>query len=291
MKSVLDKERGNPALRTRTNSCANEIYFLGKITIKRLNLIRRSRTLNDVMVVLALGGLILGIVVNQLITSNAFGDNSWNHPALIAMRSLISVSTLALIIINIIYQYISFKLWLLDRPNKPFLVVVKFKMCAIALIELLVCAVHPIPWDFDIQQTEISMTPPYFEMTTINVNVFLTIAMFVRMYLVFRAVLQHHPLCNSNVLYVLLPWNRVDIGYKFLFKLMMEKHASVIVSSFLLLIWLTGAWMLMHCDNATGGPLSNYSNALWFIIVTLTTVSTTQVHIVLKNIKCHWLLW
>lgn len=254
------------------NSSPNEIYSLANLTNHRLKMIRCSRILNDIMVALGVCGLLLGVAVNQLITSNAFGENAWNHPALIAMRSVISLSTLTLVVINIIYQFITFKLWVLDMTHKKFFVVAKLKMFLMAFLEILVCSIHPIPWDFDIQQTSVSIIPPYFEMTTINVNVFLTIGMFMRMYLVFRAVLQHHQLCNFTALYILLPLNRVDIGYKFLFKVLMEKHAGVIVSLFLALIWLIGAWMVMHCDSATGGPLSNYPNALWFIIVTITTV-------------------
>lgn len=256
--------------RSRTDK--DTVLAFARITALRFRLLRRSRILNDVMVAIGIFGLLLSIVVNQLISSNVFGDDEWNNSALIAMRCVITLSTLALLVINVIYQVTVFKLWFIDIPEKPFLVAVRIKWILGALFELLLCLIHPIPWDFNVNQVQMTSDPPYTSSTTINVNVFLTIGMCVRLYLVFRAILQHHSLYNSVIVHIFGPMNRVNVGYNFLFKVIMDTHAGIVVVSMLTLLTLTGAWMEMHCESDTGGPLSNYLNALWFTIVTFTTV-------------------
>ena len=265
------------------------VLDFAKITTLRFRLIRRSRILNDVMVIIGVFGMLLSIVVNQLITSNAFGVDQWNHPGLIAMRCVITFSTIVLLVINVVYQVTIFKLWFIDIPGKPFLVAVRLRWILSALLELIVCAIQPIPWDFNINQERVISEPPYLDTTTINVNVFLSIGMCMRLFLVFRAILQHHRLYSSVIVHIFGPLNRMDIGYDFLFKVIMDTHAGIVVASILTLLTIFGAWMEMHCETATNGPLSNYLNALWFTIVTFTTVSIVLDNIALYNLwfrKC-----
>lgn len=46
----------------------------------------------------------------------------------------------------------------------------------------------------------------------INVNVFLTIAMFARLYLVWRSLLMHHPLNRTRVAQLFGPLNQVTLN-------------------------------------------------------------------------------
>lgn len=250
------------------------------LTSDRYTLRNRVRVLNDVLVVLAMGGLLLAVVVNQLITSEAFGDVNEdvqiNHPALIAMRTAISVSTIAALVVDLLYHWTQLRVRLMDLAEKPPLATIRLKDVSLSLIELFVCAVHPIPWDFRVTQTVISYSPPerYYQ-SPINVNFFLTAFMFLRVHLVVRAVLMHHPLYRSPAAHMFGPLHKVSVGYGFLFRVLMDSYALSVMCICIVIYWLCTGWIFMQCESVAGVHTGDYLNAIWFIVVTFTTVSST----------------
>lgn len=186
---------------------------------------KTARALNDVMVAVAIVGLLLAIVIQQLIIVNAFGEgvHSWNHPALISMRCVLSISTIVLAGLNVALQVYSVKLQSLNTNQRSVIVLMRAKHMALTAFELMLCAVHPLPIDFLVYQSEVNSLEPFFRESAVNLNMFLTVGMFVRLYLVARSVLLHHPLSRTSIAHLLRPMNRVRIGHGFVFRCMMSR--------------------------------------------------------------------
>ena len=131
--------------------------------------------LNDVMVVLGIGGLILAVAVNETIGSEVFGldeegHDVFNHPVQIAMRCAISASTLVLLLLDLVYHWTAIRLQLMHFQEKPASITFSIKRGLLAIGELLICAVHPLPLDFLVKQTVSTPTPPYHSKLPSNFN-------------------------------------------------------------------------------------------------------------------------
>lgn len=283
-------------------------------TYRRYKLRERARKLNDAIVVLAIFGLILAVGVCEMIGNEVYGivesegeqHDVVNHPVQIAMRCVISASTVALVAVDLVYQWTAFRLQIMLFPGKPPSITLQTRSVLYALLELLICAVHPLPIDMFVQQTKISNTPPYYSKTPINLNLFLTVFMFLRVHLVLRAVLMHHNLYKSPAAHMFGPLNKVSVGYGFILRVTMNTHPGEVVAMCIAFMWPILAWIFMQCEhtrlhvynfpNSTstkfdncsdielelnncspgmhseGRHRRNYLDALWFIIVTSTTV-------------------
>ena len=268
--------KGGTSKNTRTLANNTSEARVIRRTRVRYKLRDRARVLNDVLVALAMGGLLLAIAVNQLIFSEAFGksgsEEQINHPALVAMRCVISATTVAELVVDLLYSWTVLRIRLVDLAEKPPLVVIRTIEVALSVLELLVCAVHPLPWDFRVMQTAISATPPIYYQSPINVNLFLTIFMFLRLHLVVRAVLMHHPLYRSPAAHMFGPLHRVSVGYGFLFRVLMDSYAGSVMLVCIVTTWLCFAWIFMQCESVSSTYTRDYMSAFWFIVVTFTTV-------------------
>lgn len=267
-------ETRKPAACNRQNSYNEEVKKFAKITRKRFQLMKTARVLNDIMVALVISGLLLAIAVQQLIIENTFGEgvHSWNHPVLIALRCVLSVSTIVLACLNIALQVFTVRLRSLNTSERSVFVLVRAKHCALTVVELVLCAVHPLPLDFRAYQSEVSPSAPFFGASTVNVNMFLTVFMFVRVYLVARCVLLHHPLYRTRLAHLLGPMNRVRIGYGFVFRCAMDAHAGLIMLMLVAFVWLGAAWALLACDTVPGSRTHYYPDAVWLVVITFFTV-------------------
>ena len=264
---------------------SNNVYLnnFAKITRRRFELMKQTCLYNDIMVGLALGGLVLAIIVQQLITSqvcwassNAANDTI-NNPVLLTMRCIITFSTIALAVLNITLQVCAFQLQTLSTSRRSALVLIRTKHIVLTAIELVFCSIHPIPYDFEIEQRSILPNYPFFGDVSINVNFYPTLFMFVRFYLVARCVFHHHMLYRTRVAHLFGRVDHVPIGYRFIFRCAMDEHAGLIMVAVITVLWLGGAWGMQSCDANSNTPTSQFLNSLWVVIITFFTVSFANI--------------
>ena len=267
---------------------SNNVYLnnFAKITRRRFELMKKTCLYNDIMVGLALGGLVLAIIVQQLITSQVFepeyywpsinaanANDTINNPVLFTMRCVITLSTIALAVLNITLQVCSFHLQTLSTSRRPALVLIRTKHMLLTAIELVLCAIHPIPYDIEIEQRSILSSDPFFGEVPINVNFFPTLFMFVRFYLVARCVFLHHRLYRTRLTHMFGRVDHVSVGYRFIFRCVMDDHAGLIMVAVIAALWLGGAWGMQSCDANSNTSTSQFLNSLWVVIITFFTVS------------------
>lgn len=251
-----------------------DINKFARITQRRFELMKRSCLYNDLMVGLAIGGLFLAIVVQKLINDQLFGADvdSWNHPALICMRTVISAMTVALGTLNLLLQMSVFKLQSLETSPRSALLLVRVEHLCLTALEILLCAVHPLPYDFMVSEFVAISQKPFVSISPMNWNAYPTLFMFVRFYLVARCVLHHHVLYRTRIAHLFGRVDRIPIGYRFVFRCLMDSHTLIVLSAVISVVWFGGAWAIQTCDWAPEVPTRYYLNALWMVVITFFTV-------------------
>lgn len=256
----------------------NNVYIKSFATIlkKRFELMKRICIYNDLMAVLAIGGLILAIVVQQLINSKVFlssddSDAQLNHTVLVTLRCLITFSTIALVVLNVPLQVCIFNLRMLSTSRRSVVVLVRIKFIVLTAFELVPCIIHPLPWDFEINQKCIIVSAPFFDQKSVNVNVFPTLFMFVRFYLLARSIVHHHVLYRTRLAHLFRRVENVTVGYRFIFR-SMDEYAGIVLCAIIAVVWIGGAWAIHCCEVNTNNPTIQYLNCLWIVIITFFTV-------------------
>lgn len=296
--SILKRTETPISVSNNNPAISNDVYLknFAKITRRKFELINRACIYNDIMVGLAIGGLILAIVLQQLITDSkqvfdaveniTYIDTAWvinNFTVLFILRGIITLSTISLAGLNLAFQMCTFKLQMLSTSRRSTLVLLRAKQVALTALELVLCAIHPLPYDFAISQTSVLLTAnangDFFGSLPVNVNVYPTLFMFVRFYLVARCFHQHHVLYRTRITHL---FGRVDnqpIGYSFIIRCMMEENAGLIMICIIAVLWLGGAWGIQCCEWNSNSATSQYMNSLWLVIITFFTVSRYKINV------------
>uniref|UniRef100_A0A3P9ITS3 Intermediate conductance calcium-activated potassium channel protein 4 n=1 Tax=Oryzias latipes TaxID=8090 RepID=A0A3P9ITS3_ORYLA len=95
-----------------------------------------------------------------------------------------------------------------------------------------------------------------------DMELLLSMLMFLRLYLVHRAILLHSKELLSASYRSIGSLNNINFTFRFVLKVLMNKHPTRTLLVFILLFWLTVSWMLTLCEDT----------ALWLIAITFLTV-------------------
>uniref|UniRef100_A0A3Q2D4E6 Potassium intermediate/small conductance calcium-activated channel, subfamily N, member 4 n=1 Tax=Cyprinodon variegatus TaxID=28743 RepID=A0A3Q2D4E6_CYPVA len=102
--------------------------------------------------------------------------------------------------------------------------------------------------------------------------------MFLRLYLVHRAILLHSKVLLSASYRSIGSLNNINFTFRFVLKVLMNKHPARVLLVFILLFWLTASWMLTLCERQAVGKRTEalttgqMDTALWLIAITFLTV-------------------
>uniref|UniRef100_A0A671LX79 Potassium intermediate/small conductance calcium-activated channel, subfamily N, member 4 n=1 Tax=Sinocyclocheilus anshuiensis TaxID=1608454 RepID=A0A671LX79_9TELE len=139
-------------------------------------------------------------------------------------------------------------------------------------LELIVCAIHPVPE----QNSSIPLClSSSHKKVMLDVELLLSALMFLRLYLVHRAVLLHSKVLLSASYRSIGSLNNINFTFRFVLKVLMNKYPARTLLVFIMFFWLSASWMLRLCERyrmqqqvETGGM----DTALWLIAITFLTV-------------------
>ncbi|MEQ2262180.1 hypothetical protein XENORESO_000351 [Xenotaenia resolanae] len=101
----------------------------------------------------------------------------------------------------------------------------------------------------------------------------LSMLMFLRLYLVHRAILLHSKVLLSASYRSIGSLNNINFTFRFVLKVLMNKHPARTLLVFILLFWLTASWTLTLCERRTEAlATGRMDTALWLIAITFLTV-------------------
>ncbi|XP_053183517.1 intermediate conductance calcium-activated potassium channel protein 4, partial [Scomber japonicus] len=190
----------------------------------------------------------------------------------------ISLSTGCLLILIIAFHYKDIRLFIIDHNQVDWCIAMTSHRVFVITLELLVCAIHPVGnyWVVGLPFNSSSSAPlsdsSHYSIFPMDIELLLSVLMFLRLYLVHRAVLLHSKVLLSASYRSIGSLNNINFTFRFVLKVLMNKYPGRTLLAFILLFWLTASWMLTLCERPTQATTGHMETALWLIAITFLTV-------------------
>ena len=118
-------------------------------------------------------------------------------------------------------------------------------------IELLICAIHPIPGEYYFMWTTKLSNNCNSGLTVskeVPVDVTLSLPMFLRLYLICRVMLLHSKLFTDASSRSIGALNRINFNTRFVLKTLMTICPGTVLLVFMVSLWIIASWTLRQCE-------------------------------------------
>ncbi|VDM43293.1 unnamed protein product [Toxocara canis] len=228
----------------------------------------------DLSLALALAGLIFVVVDAELTALSTDTNITKRHPISLLLRSLCLISTIALMASLVNYHAIEVKIALIDSGADDWRVALTTERLIKLAIELLICAICPLPGTGMMSWPFIHPENRKVTMVDVPVDVILSVPMFLRSYLLCRFMVLHSKQFQDAATRSIAALNRISMDFRFVIKTMMADHPLRVLIVFTVSYWICMSWMFTQCERYDGRvPAEHYYlNSMWFIMVTFMSI-------------------
>uniref|UniRef100_A0A3B4ZCL0 Small conductance calcium-activated potassium channel protein 1-like n=1 Tax=Stegastes partitus TaxID=144197 RepID=A0A3B4ZCL0_9TELE len=242
-------------------------HNIGWRLVRRRSMFLRRQRLNDCA--LAVG--IFGVVMMVMETELSWSVYSKSSIYSLTLKSVISVSTLILIGLIIAYHCCEVQLYVHDIGAADWRIAMTTDRLALIALELAAVAIHPYPvglLDY-FQQRKIRMT-----LSETELEIVLALPMFLRLYLLGRAMMLHSRLFTDTASRSIGALNKIHFNTRFVGKTLMTTYPGTVLMIFSVSLWIVAAWGLHVCERHHNyrDLSSNYMEALWMVSVTFLSI-------------------
>ncbi|KAJ7399455.1 Small conductance calcium-activated potassium channel protein 2 [Pitangus sulphuratus] len=169
---------------------------------------------------------------------------------------------------------ISFQLFMVDNGADDWRIAMTYERIFFICLEILVCAIHPIPGNYTFTWTArlaFSYTP---STTTADVDIILSIPMFLRLYLIARVMLLHSKLFTDASSRSIGALNKINFNTRFVMKTLMTICPGTVLLVFSISLWIIAAWTVRACEryHDQQDVTSNFLGAMWLISITFLSI-------------------
>ncbi|XP_028280805.1 intermediate conductance calcium-activated potassium channel protein 4 isoform X2 [Parambassis ranga] len=227
---------------------------------------------------LALGTALLGILLMIIHAETCPIYYKPGSNVALIINCSISLSTGCLLILIIAFHYKDIRLFIIDHNQVDWRIAMTRHRVFVITLELLVCVIHPVGSyrEVGLQVNSSSSAPlcvsSHDGEALLNLELLLSVLMFLRLYLVHRAILLHSKVLLSASYRSIGSLNNINFTFRFVLKVLMNKHPARTLLVFILFFWLTASWMLTLCERQAQAPTGHMDTALWLIAITFLTV-------------------
>ncbi|XP_064653286.1 small conductance calcium-activated potassium channel protein 1-like isoform X2 [Lineus longissimus] len=248
-------------------------YRLGK----RKTLFEKRRRISDYALVFGMFGIAVMVVETELCMAQVFGpDNACKREIYsIVLKSLISVSSAILVGLIIAYHALEIQLFAVDNCVEDWRIAMNGRRIAQIIVEVTICAIHPIPGFFEFDWTIIRTDRHGDEEALtedVPVDILLGLPMFFRIYLIFRGMLLHSKLFTDASSRSIGALNRINFNTRFVLKTLMTICPGTVLLVFMLSWWILASWTLRFCENFHETRHKNFLNSMWLIAITFLSI-------------------
>ncbi|KAL2771636.1 small conductance calcium-activated potassium channel protein 3 isoform d [Daubentonia madagascariensis] len=207
----------------------------------------------------------------------------------LALKCLISLSTLILLGLIIAYHTREVQLFVIDNGADDWRIAMTYERILYISLEMLVCAIHPIPGEYKFFWTArlaFSYTPSRAEA---DVDIILSIPMFLRLYLIARVMLLHSKLFTDASSRSIGALNKINFNTRFVMKTLMTICPGTVLLVFSISLWIIAAWTVRVCESPESPAqlprlslpawyhdqqdvTSNFLGAMWLISITFLSI-------------------
>ncbi|XP_035898505.1 small conductance calcium-activated potassium channel protein isoform X6 [Anopheles stephensi] len=241
-------------------------YRLGR----RKALFEKRKRISDYALVMGMFGIIVMVIENELSSAGVYTKASFYSTAL---KTLISVSTVILLGLIVAYHALEVQLFMIDNCADDWRIAMTWQRMSQIALELLICAVHPIPGQYYfLWTTKLANKNKAIGGELVPYDVALSLPMFLRLYLICRVMLLHSKLFTDASSRSIGALNRINFNTRFVLKTLMTICPGTVLLVFMVSLWIIASWTLRQCERFHDEEHANLLNAMWLIAITFLSV-------------------
>lgn len=144
--------------------------------------------------------------------------------------------------------FVFLQLFMVDNGADDWRIAMTYERIFFIVLELLVCAIHPIPGQYVFTWTArlaFTYTP---SVADADVDIILSIPMFLRLYLIGRVMLLHSKLFTDASSRSIGALNKINFNTRFVMKTLMTICPGTVLLVFSISSWIIAAWTVRVCE-------------------------------------------
>uniref|UniRef100_A0A8C3LF07 Potassium calcium-activated channel subfamily N member 1 n=1 Tax=Chrysolophus pictus TaxID=9089 RepID=A0A8C3LF07_CHRPC len=191
-----------------------------------------------------------------------------------ALKCLISLSTVILLGLIVMYHAREIQLFMVDNGADDWRIAMTYERIFFIALELLVCAIHPIPGQYLFTWTARLAFTYAASVADADVDIILSIPMFLRLYLIGRVMLLHSKLFTDASSRSIGALNKINFNTRFVMKTLMTICPGTVLLVFSISSWIIAAWTVRVCERYHDKQevTSNFLGAMWLISITFLSI-------------------
>lgn len=217
-------------------------YRLGR----RKALFEKRKRISDYALTFALIGILFMILENEFSAALYYDKSSvYSH----AIKTIISVTTVLLLSLIGAYHALEVQLFMIDNCADDWRIAMTLKRMGQILLELVICIIHPIPYElYFTWTTRLNNHGGRLVSTQVPLDVVLSLPMFFRLYLICRVMLLHSKLFTDASSRSIGALNRISFDTRFVLKTLMTICPGTVLMVFMVSIWMIASWAMRLCE-------------------------------------------
>ncbi|XP_055363798.1 small conductance calcium-activated potassium channel protein 1b isoform X2 [Betta splendens] len=255
------EDAGVPQKKTRDIS-----YRLGQ----RRALFGKRKQLSDYALICGMLGIIVMVIETELSRGFYSKDSLYSY----ALKGLISLSTAILLGLIVLYHAREIQLFMVDNGADDWRIAMTFERIFFVALELLVCAIHPIPGRYVFTWTARLAFSYTASIADADVDIILSVPMFLRLYLIGRVMLLHSKLFTDASSRSIGALNKINFDTRFVMKTLMTICPGTVLLVFSVSCWIIAAWTVRVCERYHDAQelTSTFLGAMWLISITFLSI-------------------
>uniref|UniRef100_A0A8D3BN20 Calmodulin-binding domain-containing protein n=1 Tax=Scophthalmus maximus TaxID=52904 RepID=A0A8D3BN20_SCOMX len=259
--NLTNDEGSAPQKRTKDIS-----YRLGQ----RRALFGKRKQLSDYALVCGMFGIIVMVIETELSRGFYSKESIYSY----VLKGLISLSTVILLGLIVMYHAREIQLFMVDNGADDWRIAITLERIIFVVFELLVCAIHPIPGQYVLTW----MARLAFSHTTsvgdTDVDILLSVPMFLRLYLIGRVMLLHSKLFTDASSRSIGALNKINFDTRFVMKTLMTICPGTVLLVFSVSCWIIAAWTVRLCERYHDAQevTGTFLGAMWLISITFLSI-------------------
>lgn len=232
----------------------------------RKRLMRRRRWLVNLEFAMAVTGILLMIVENELYYAN---PEEKTTPVSFVLKLFISITTIILLIAICLYYEAGIALRMFDgRVDDPFAVTPLSTWLSLAA-ELIICSIHPFPGNITATFLVVSG-----DSAVGSIDGVLSVLMMMRLYLVGKFIVVHSSLLTGQSTQTISAVSHVKININFVLRAALNNYPAYFITLLILSMYMWSVWSMRTCElyYTLLPEVQSFPEAMWLSAITFLTV-------------------
>ncbi|CAG5864109.1 unnamed protein product [Menidia menidia] len=241
-------------------------YRLGQ----RRALFGKRKQLSDYALVCGMFGIIAMVVETELSKTVYNKESMYSF----VLKGLISISTVMLLGLVLMYHAREIQLFMVDNGADDWRIAMNLERILFIVLELVVCAIHPIPGQYMFTWTTRLAFSYSASVADADVDIILSVPMFLRLYLIGRVMLLHSKLFTDTSSRSIGALNKINFDTRFVMKTLMTICPGTVLLVFSVSCWIIAAWTVRVCERYHDAQevTSTFLGAMWLISITFLSI-------------------